>query len=110
MIAEAKFGCYACEVRIVLHAIRQAPHTLRGQPERKLIAPIKNGGISMHASTATSESPRPTVDKGRSKDERQAEEEGRADTVSKPGGFDNDPDDPTNPNEVRERHLKKIKK
>jgi hypothetical protein len=101
---------YAREVRIVLHAIRHAPHTLRGQPERKLIAPIINGGTSMHASTATSESPRPTVDKGKSKDERQAEDEGKADTVSKPGGFDNDPEDPTNPNEVRERHLEKIKK
>jgi hypothetical protein len=100
---------HAGEVRIVLHAIRQAPHTLRGQPERKLMAPIKNGGTSMHASTATSESPRPTVDKGKSKDERQAEEENQADTVSRPGGFNNDPDDPKNPNEVRERHLKKIK-
>jgi hypothetical protein len=60
-------------------------------------------------STATSESPRPAVDKGKSKDERQAEEENRADTASKPGGFSNDPEDPKNPNEVRERHLKKIK-
>ena len=50
------------------------------------------------------------VDTGKSKDERQAEEEGKADTVSKPGGFPNDPDDPTNPNEVRERHLKKIER
>jgi hypothetical protein len=63
-------------------------------------------------STATSESPRPSpaLEKGKSKDERQAEEESQADTVSKPGGFNNDPDDPTNPNEVRERHLKKIKR
>jgi hypothetical protein len=66
-------------------------------------------------STATTESPRPAVeprpavDKGKSKDERQAEEEGKAETVSRPGGFPNDPDDPRNPNEVRERHLKKIK-
>jgi hypothetical protein len=60
-------------------------------------------------STATSESSRPAVDKGKSKDERQAEEENRADTASKPGGFHNDPDDPKNPNQVRERHLKKIK-
>jgi hypothetical protein len=59
-------------------------------------------------STATTESPRPAVDKGKSKDERQAEEEGKAETVSRPGGFPNDPDDPRNPNEVRERHLKKI--
>jgi hypothetical protein len=56
---------------------------------------------------ATSE-PRPHGEKP--KDERQAEEESKADTVSKPGGFKNDPDDPTNPNEVRERHLKKIKR
>ena len=59
-------------------------------------------------STATIESPRPGVDKGKSKDERQAEEEGKAETVSRPGGFPNDPDDPRNPNEGRERHLKKI--
>ena len=49
------------------------------------------------------------LDRGKSKDQRQAEEESKADTVSRPGGFKNDPDDPTNPNEVRERHLKKIK-
>jgi hypothetical protein len=28
----------------------------------------------------------------------------------KPGRFKNDPPDPKNPNEVRERHLKKIKR
>ena len=61
-------------------------------------------------STATSESHAPSVDKGKSKDERQADEEDKADTASKPGGFNNDPDDPKNPNEVRERHLKKIKR
>jgi hypothetical protein len=64
-------------------------------------------------STATAESPRGekgrALDRGKSKDERQAEEEGNAETASRPGGFDNDPDDPRNPNEVRERHLKKIK-
>ena len=69
-------------------------------------------------STAASEPPRsgPGAEKGKSvntcksKSERQAEEESHAETVSKPGGFKNDPDDPTNPNEVRERHLKKIKR
>ncbi|HEY2779523.1 MAG TPA: hypothetical protein VGI90_02020 [Steroidobacteraceae bacterium] len=66
-------------------------------------------------STAAPESPRnphpgPALDKGKSKDQRQAEEEAEAKTVSKPGGFANDPDDPTNPNEVRERQLKKIKR
>ncbi|MDP9011000.1 MAG: hypothetical protein M3N91_20250 [Pseudomonadota bacterium] len=60
-------------------------------------------------STATAESPRPAADKGKSKDERQAEDEGREETASKPGAFPNHPDDPRNPNEVRERHLKKIK-
>jgi hypothetical protein len=49
-------------------------------------------------------------DPEKSKNQRQTEEESKADTVSKPGGFKNDPDDPTNPNEVRERHLKKIKR
>jgi hypothetical protein len=58
--------------------------------------------------SGAAELPRPALDKGKSKGERLAEEEGRADTASKPGGFDNDPDDPRNPNEVRERHLKKI--
>jgi hypothetical protein len=46
----------------------------------------------------------------RSADERQAEEESKRDSATKPGGFQNDPDDPTNPNEVREHHLKKVKK
>jgi hypothetical protein len=47
--------------------------------------------------------------KGRSKDELQAEEERKAHTLSKPGGFRNDPDDPTNPNEVRERYLRQLR-
>jgi hypothetical protein len=46
----------------------------------------------------------------RDKDQRQAAEESKADTVSKPGGFKNDPDDPSNPNEVRERHLRKLRR
>jgi hypothetical protein len=50
-----------------------------------------------------------TLERRKTKDEQQAEEEGKADTVSKPGGFANDPDDPTNPDEVRERHLNKLK-
>ena len=51
-----------------------------------------------------------SVDTGKSKDERQAEEESKAKPISKPGGFKNDPKDPTNPNEVRERTLQKIKR
>ncbi|HEX3397699.1 MAG TPA: hypothetical protein VHS76_13425 [Steroidobacteraceae bacterium] len=67
-------------------------------------------------STATSEPTQPAadkdkaLDKSKSRDEIQAEEESKAGTVSRPGGFKNQPDDPTNPNEVRERHLKKIKR
>ncbi len=51
-----------------------------------------------------------SLEKGPSLDERQAQEEGKAPTVSKPGGFKNDPDDPTNPNEVRERHNRKLRR
>jgi hypothetical protein len=51
-----------------------------------------------------------SLKKGPSLDERQAQEEGKAPTVSKPGGFKNDPDDPTNPNEVRERHNRKLRR
>jgi hypothetical protein len=43
-------------------------------------------------------------------DGRQAAQERKAQSVSKPGGFKNDPDDPTNPNEVRERHLRKLRR
>jgi hypothetical protein len=48
------------------------------------------------------------VEKGPSPDERQAEEEKSADTISKPGGFKNDPDDASNPNEVRYRSIKEV--
>jgi hypothetical protein len=44
-----------------------------------------------------------------SADERKAHEERRKEPASQPGGFQNDPDDPSNPNEVRERHLKTVK-
>jgi hypothetical protein len=50
-----------------------------------------------------------SIHHGKSKDELQAEEERQAHTVSRPGGFRNDPDDPTNPNEVRERYLRKLR-
>ena len=42
------------------------------------------------------------------KNERKAEQESNAEPISKPGGYDNDPKDPTNPNELRERTLKKL--
>jgi hypothetical protein len=53
--------------------------------------------------------PTSTEDK-KPKNEGRAVEERPAASVSKPGGFDNDPHDPANPNEVRERHLDKIKR
>lgn len=66
-------------------------------------------------STGSSEPRGPHFDQGKPKDERQAEErqveeQSKPGTASRPGGFKNDPDDPANPNEVRERHLKKIKR
>ncbi len=51
-----------------------------------------------------------SLKEGPSLDERQAQEEAKAPTVSKPGGFQNDPDDPTNPNEVRERYNRKLRR
>lgn len=50
-----------------------------------------------------------SIRQGKCKDELQAEEERKAQTVSRPGGFRNDPDDPTNPNEVRERYLRRLR-
>jgi hypothetical protein len=50
-----------------------------------------------------------SIRKGKSKDELQAEAERKAQTVSRPGGFRNDPDDPCSPNEVRERYLRKLR-
>jgi hypothetical protein len=38
-----------------------------------------------------------------------AEREMQAETVSKPGGFKNDPDDPTNPNEAIERSRRALR-
>jgi hypothetical protein len=41
--------------------------------------------------------------------ERQAIEESQQESVSKPGGFKNDPDDPTNPNEAIERSRRAVR-
>jgi hypothetical protein len=68
---------------------------------------VASGGVPESASGDTHKPA--SLDQRKPKDQRQAEEESDAETVSKPGGFDNDPDDPRNPNEVRERHLNKIK-
>jgi hypothetical protein len=43
------------------------------------------------------------------KHEQEAIEENEQPTISKPGGFENDPDDPTNPNEAIERHRRKLR-
>jgi hypothetical protein len=51
----------------------------------------------------------PALDPRKPKDEKQAEEEDGTESLSKPGGFRNDPDNPRNPNEVRERHQQKIR-
>jgi hypothetical protein len=61
-------------------------------------------------STVNGEVPRPESDDRKSKNERRPDEESEAETASSPGRFENDPPDPRNPNEERERHLKKIKR
>jgi hypothetical protein len=66
----------------------------------------RRAGESAARARAITES---SVRKGKSRDELQAEEERKAQTVSRPGGFRNDPDDPCSPNEVRERYLRKLR-
>ena len=48
--------------------------------------------------------------KQRDAEKRKAIEESKESTVSHPGGFKNDPDDPTNPNEAIERHRRKLRR
>lgn len=43
------------------------------------------------------------------KNEQKAIDESRETTTSRPGGFANDPDDPSNPNEAIERHRRKLR-
>jgi hypothetical protein len=85
------------------HARQKMPNkdspTLREEERRSSLS-------AAHARASIAE---PSIRPGKSKDELQAEEECKACTVSKPGGFRNDPDDPTNPNEVRERYLRKLR-
>jgi hypothetical protein len=47
--------------------------------------------------------------KAKAADEAKAAREREEETVSKPGGFNNHPDDPSNPNEVIERHRRKLR-
>ena len=49
------------------------------------------------------------VDKTKAADKAQASQEAAAETVTEEGGFDNDPDDATNPNEAIERHRRKVR-
>jgi hypothetical protein len=42
-------------------------------------------------------------------DQAKAARERAQESVSKPGGFANDPDDPSNPNEVIERHRRSLR-
>ena len=48
-------------------------------------------------------------DKHPDKNEKKALDEQKKPTVSRPGGFENDPDDPTNPNEAIERTRRKLR-
>ena len=42
-------------------------------------------------------------------DQAQAAQERRKPSIGQPGGFENDPPDPTNPNEVIEHHRRKLR-
>jgi hypothetical protein len=42
--------------------------------------------------------------------EKKAVEESKQPTISHPGGFKNDPDDPTDPNEAIERHRRQLRR
>lgn len=44
------------------------------------------------------------------RNEAKAVEESQRPTVSRPGGFKNDPDDPTNPNEAIERTRRNLRR
>jgi hypothetical protein len=51
----------------------------------------------------------PTPDRARAADKAQAAREREAPPIGGGGGFANDPPDPTNPNEVIERHRRKLR-
>jgi hypothetical protein len=50
-----------------------------------------------------------SVDRAKAADEAKAAKERSEQSVSIPGGFANDPDDPANPNEVIERHRRSVR-
>ena len=47
--------------------------------------------------------------KAKQADQAQADREAQQESVSQEGGFKNDPDDSTNPNEVIERHRRQLR-
>jgi len=64
----------------------------------------------MAKTSVPSTGPRPgDPDKHSDRDQRKAIKERAEPTVSRPGGFKNDPDDPTNPNEAVERHRRRLR-
>ncbi len=48
-------------------------------------------------------------DKAKGADRVKAASEAKEETVSRPGSFNNDPDDSTNPNEAIERHRRQLR-
>jgi hypothetical protein len=88
---------------------RRRPSGSRSEPEELRLLNTLLAAANPEPSRPAADTGR-SIDRSKSKDERQAEEENKAKPISKPGGFKNDPADPKNPNQVRERHLKKIKR
>ncbi len=80
---------------------------LNGRPKNAQELQLLNTLLTGAAAAAAS-SKDASLDKGKSRDEHKAEEESEAPTFSRPGGFKNQPDDPTNPNEARERVRRKL--
>jgi hypothetical protein len=50
-----------------------------------------------------------TEDRAKDAEKAKAVDESRQETVSEPGGFKNDPDEPTNPNEAIERTRRQVR-
>jgi hypothetical protein len=63
----------------------------------------KNSDVPPDHPSRGSAKPKPRVDP-------KAVEETHAETASRPGGFRNDPDDPTSPNEAIERSRRKLRR
>jgi len=82
----------------------------------------RGGGVAVHASHAYCDDIRQQVerfmheahgpshdDPGKDEEAAKAAAEQREPSVSQAGGFKNDPDDPSNPNEVIERTRRKLR-